>query len=98
VDVAMVAPKSPGHRVRCLPFTAMPRVMRDSSRCRTPVRSAPHVPGSSRRRSRRRRRPICLANRPSCAAASARSSQPASRRSWTPAISRRSPTSSVSTS
>ena len=53
---------------------------------------------SSRRRSPRRPKPICSASRRCCAAASARSSRPDSRRWSRPAISRRSPTSSACTS
>jgi len=80
VDVAMVAPKGPGHLVRrefengkgvpCLsPSSRTPAARRCSSRCPTRRPSAAPAPASSRRRSPRRPRPTCSASRPCSAAA-----------------------------
>ncbi len=83
VDVTLIAPKSPGHRLREL-FTegvgvpGLVAVHRDASggrrRMRWPTarRSAAPGPVSSRRPSRRRPRPTSSASRRSSAAASAR--------------------------
>ena len=97
VDVAMVAPKGPGHLVRrqfvdgkgvpCLiaveqdAEAAAPR----RSRCPTRPRSAARGRASSRRRSPRRPRPTSSASRPCSAAAPRRWCRPASRCSPRPA-------------
>ncbi len=109
VDVTMIAPKAPGHRVRELYIEGsgtpgLLAVHQDASA--RPVRtlwpmaraSAAHAQVSSRRPFRKRLRPTCSASRSSCAVASALSSNLLSTRWWTPAISRRSPTSSACTS
>ena len=109
VDVTMVAPKAPGHRVREVfgeggGTPALVAVHQDATgqAHALALSYAKGIggtrAGSSRRRSPRRPRPISSASRPCSAAASARSSRPDSRRSSTPAISRRSPTSSACTS
>ena len=81
VDVSMIAPKGPGHRVRETfqagqGVPALIAVHRDASRqgsrdrrCRMPRVSAPRARGCSRRRSRRRLRRTSSASRPSSAAA-----------------------------
>src|SRR5262249_40355057 len=80
VDVSMIAPKSPGHRVRelykegaarrrsslCTRTRAAGRV---TSRSHTRRASASRARASSRRRSPKRPRRISSASRPSCAAA-----------------------------
>ena len=81
VDVAMIAPKAPGHRVRELfveggGTPALLAVHQDATgkaqarwRSRTRRASASRAPASSRRRSPRRPRPISSASRRCCAAA-----------------------------
>ena len=110
VDVAMVAPKGPGHLVRrqFVDGKGVPcliAVEQDPSGTAKDARavlrrgaSAAPGPASSRRRSPRRPRPTCSASRPSCAAAWPRWSRPASRCSPRPATRPRSPTSSACTS
>ena len=80
VDVAMVAPKSPGHRVRerCSSkgrharrssrSIRMRRARRGSSRSPMPRESASPVPESSRRRSPKKPETICSVSRSCCAA------------------------------
>jgi ketol-acid reductoisomerase len=108
VDVAMIAPKAPGHRVREL-FTegegtpALLAVDQNAStraRTRSPTRrlSAPRGRAFWRRPSPRRPRRTSSASRRYFAAARARSSRPASRRWSRRAISRRSRISSACTS
>jgi ketol-acid reductoisomerase len=74
VDVAMVAPKGPGHLVRrtyevgegSRPSSPSPRThraRRSSSRCRTPTPSAARAPACWRRPSPRRPRPTSSASR-----------------------------------
>ena len=81
VDVAMVAPKGPGHLVRReyaegrgVPVLVASRRTRPArpgtSRSPTRRRSAACVPAASRPPSPRRPRPTCSASRPSCAVAS----------------------------
>ena len=80
IDVAMVAPKGPGHTVRseyvrgagvpCLIAIAQDRAATPMSwRCPMPRPSAAAVRASSRRPSRRNARPTCSASRPCSAAA-----------------------------
>src|SRR5690606_38380404 len=87
MDVILVAPKGPGDLVR-----------RATAPWATPRASAERPAACLRRRFAKRPRPICSANRPSCAAAprnwSSRASTPWSR----PAISPRSPISNACTS
>ena len=88
VDVSMIAPKAPGHRVREVfkegqGTPGLLAVHQDASgqgegRWPSPTRraSAAPAPGSSRRRSPRRRRPTSSASRPCCAAGPPRWSRP----------------------
>lgn len=80
VDVAMVAPKGPGHLVRreytegrgvpvLVAVEQDATVMPGRSPLRTPRPSAACVPAASRRPSPRRPRPTSSASRPCCAAA-----------------------------
>ncbi len=92
INVFMVAPKGPGHTVRAnyeqgRGVPALIAVHQDPSGDTQgdraglrEGRSAPAGPGSSRRTSARRPRPICSASRPCCAAASPRSCRRATRR------------------
>ena len=84
VDVTMVAPKAPGHRVRevfkegagtpgLLACIRMSPGMGARRRCHTPEASAARARASSRQPLRRRPRRISSASRPFCAAARARS-------------------------
>ena len=108
VDVAMIAPKGPGHLVRrqytqgigvpaLIAVHQDPAARRARSRSPTATASAAPAAACSRPPSPRRPRPICSASRRSCAAASPVSSRPASRRWSRPATSPRSPTSSACT-
>jgi ketol-acid reductoisomerase len=82
VDVAMVAPKGPGHLVRrefengkgvrSSPSSRTPAARRCSWRCPTPRPSAAPAPASSGRPSPRRPRPTCSVSRPCSAVAPAR--------------------------
>ena len=82
VDVSMIAPKAPGHRVRevfeegegtpallAVHQDASGKAQGDGARLRARASAAP-APASSRRRSRRRPRPTSSASRPCSAAAS----------------------------
>jgi ketol-acid reductoisomerase len=109
IDVSMIAPKSPGHRVRELyqegaGTPALLAIHQDASGKAKEV-ALSYAKGIGVTRAGviettlpRRRRPICSASKPCCAAASARSSRPHSRRWSKPDTSRRSPTSSACTS
>ncbi len=110
VDVSLVAPKAPGHRVREV-FTEgggvpAPRRRRAGRERATRLKlalsyakasAAPAAPASLRPPSPRRPRPTSSASRPSSAAAPPRSSSAALRSSPRPATSRSSPTSKSST-
>ncbi len=110
VDVAMVAPKGPGHLVRrqfvdgkgvpCL--VAVEQDATGNALALALSYAKAHRRHPRRRRSRprspRRPRPTCSASRPCSAAARRRWSRPVSRCSPRPATPRRSPTSSACTS
>ena len=110
VDVALAAPKGPGHLVRrqYLEGSGVPGLIainagRDRqrparSRSPTPRASAARAAASSRRPSRTRPRPTSSASRPCSAAARPSSSRRASKRSSRPATRRRWRTSSACTS
>ena len=83
VDVTMIAPKAPGHRVRevftegggtpcCSPSTRTPPARPSNSRFPTAKPSAEHAPASWRPPSPKRPKPIFSASKPCSAAASAR--------------------------
>ena len=110
VDVSMIAPKSPGHRVREVfveggGVPALVAVEQDASgKALAQALSYAQGPRPHPRRaccrppSRKRPRRISSARRPCSAAAPAPSSRRASRPWWKPATSPRSPTSSACTS
>jgi ketol-acid reductoisomerase len=101
VNVILVAPKGPGHIVRrqYLEGKGVPAligVYQDPGRHSKAIALA--GPASSRPASKRKPRPICSANKPSCAAAHPPSSWPDTKRWSKPATSRRWPISNACTS